>query len=105
MTIGVMVGALSLVAAGSWLLLLAAQWGVNERAEREHRYQRTLAQYLVKLRPGMTRDEVERYLHSRNIAFTQTCCVASYRGQKVSFDREGSDDLVKIGEEDPPGGC
>ncbi len=71
----------------------------HEAAERESGYHATLGQYTAELKPGMTREQVERYLKTNGKGFRQMCCVAIFKGEHVSFDREGYDDLVKIAEE------
>src|ERR1019366_491178 len=75
---------------------------VRERhkdAEREVNYQTLLARCTGELKPGMTREQVERHLQTGGTRFRQMCCVANFRGQHVSLVGAGWDDLVKIGEE------
>jgi hypothetical protein len=77
----------------------------HEAADRESGYQTVLAQYAVQLKPGMTREQVERYFQNNGKQFKQMCCVANFKGEYVSFDRAGYDDLVKIAEENVPFFC
>jgi len=77
----------------------------HEAAARESGYQTVLAQYAVELKPGMTREQVERHLQDNGKRFKQMCCVANFKGEYVSFDRAGYDDLVKIAEESVPFVC
>lgn len=77
----------------------------HEAAERESGYHKVLAQYTVELNPGMTREQVERHLQTNGKGFKQMCCVANFKGEYVSFDRAGYDDLVKIAEESVPFAC
>ena len=77
----------------------------HEAAERESGYQTVLAQYAVELKPGMTREQVERRLQTNGKGFKQMCCVANFKGEYVSFDRAGYDDLVKIAKESVPFFC
>jgi hypothetical protein len=81
----------------------------REAAKRESGYHSILSQYAVELKPGMTRDQVERYLQSNRKEFKQMCCVANFKGEVsypyVSFGDAGSDDLVKIAKESVPFVC
>jgi len=77
----------------------------RDAAARESGYQTVLAQYTVELKPGMTREQVERHLQNNGKGFKQMCCVANFKGEHVSFDRAGYDDLVKIAEESAPFVC
>jgi hypothetical protein len=53
----------------------------------------------------MTREQVERYLRTDGKSFRQMCCVANFKGEHVSLDRAGYDDLVKIAQESAPFVC
>jgi hypothetical protein len=77
----------------------------RKAAEREAGYQIVLAKYASDLKPGMNREQVERYLQSNGAQFRQMCCVANFRGEYVSLRGAGWDDLVKIGEESAPFIC
>ena len=68
-------------------LVIVCVFGVNhvveERAERRSqieyqlmlkRYRPALKEYSDALKPGTTRREVESYLRSRNLKFSQMCC-------------------------------
>jgi hypothetical protein len=77
----------------------------RQEAEREKGYEAVLAQYAVQLKPGMPREQVERYFQTNGKRFKQMCCVANFKGEHVSFDRAGYDDLVKIAEESAPFVC
>jgi|ERR1022692_741351 hypothetical protein len=74
--------------------LAAAIWAyrsASAKAKREAGYQAALQEYSNDLKPGLARQEVESYLRSRGVRFTQMCCV----GQP----RDAWADLVKVGEE------
>jgi hypothetical protein len=77
----------------------------HKAAEREVNYQIVLAKYSSSLKPGMTREQIERYLQNAQMRFRQMCCVASFRRQYVNAVGAGWDDLVKIGEESAPWFC
>jgi len=77
----------------------------HDAAEREIGYQTVQGQYAIELKPGATRDNVERHLQTKGKTFRQMCCVAILKSQYVSFDRAGYDDLVKIAEESAPFFC
>jgi len=74
-------------------------------AEREKGYQAVLAQYTVELKPGMTRQQVERRLQTNGKRFKQMCCVANFKGEHLGLDRSGYDDLIRIAEESAPFFC
>jgi hypothetical protein len=69
--------------------------------KREAAYRASLRSYTQVFRPGMTRKEVEDYLHGKNVEFGQTCCVDAMELSK----RHSWDDLIKIGREDAPWFC
>jgi hypothetical protein len=99
----VIITAIAVVVFSLWLVQ-----DVRERhkaAEREVSYQTVLAKYTGALKPGMTREQVERHLQTGGTRFGQMCCVANFRGQYVSGVGAGWDDLVKIGEESAPWFC
>jgi hypothetical protein len=77
----------------------------REQAERDSGYQIVLTGYAVVLKPGMTRDQVERYLQTNGKRFNQMCCVANFKGEHVNLDRAGYDDLLKIAGERVPFIC
>jgi hypothetical protein len=58
-------------------------------ARSEAQYHRRLNEFSMALKPGMKRSEVEAYLRSRNIEFSQMCC----SGAKLN----AMDDLVEVG--------
>ena len=60
--------ALSATAAG-------CAWRKQAQIRREVAYQAALCPYSDALKPGMTRKEVEDYLHSNNAQFQRMCCV------------------------------
>jgi hypothetical protein len=91
------VAAVAVIAISPWLVHYVREW--HEAAEREGGYHTVLAQYTVELKPGMTREQVERHLQTNGKRFKQMCCVANFKGEYVSFDRAGYDDLIKIAEE------
>lgn len=79
------VAAVAAIATSLWFV-----HGVRERheaAERESGYQTVLAQYAVELKPGMTREQVERYLKTNGRGFKHMCCVPNFKGEYVSSDR------------------
>jgi Na+-transporting NADH:ubiquinone oxidoreductase subunit NqrC len=82
------------------LLVLGIPYGrkTQARKKREAAYQTALLSYTQVLKPGMTRKEVEDYLHGRKVNFQQMCCVDA---TELS-NRHSWDDLTKIGKEDPP---
>lgn len=94
--IAALVLALLAVAAGT-------QHELEARAQRKRQasYELALRSYQQALKPGITRKEVESYLHKQKDAFDQTCCV----DPKESATRSSWDDIVKIGEEKPPSFC
>jgi hypothetical protein len=82
---------------------MGTRFAVKRRTaqKREAAYQLALSEYQQVLKPGMTRKEVETYLHSKNINFNHTCCIESSETAK----RHSWDDLVAIGQEDHPWFC
>jgi hypothetical protein len=82
---------------------MGTRLAVKKRAaqKREVAYHSVLSEYQGDLRPGMARKEVEDYLRSKKADFTQMCCVEPNDLAK----RHTWDDLVKIGEEEPPWFC
>jgi hypothetical protein len=92
----------ALIAFSLWLVQHVR--GSHKAAERERGYQNALTQYLVKMKPGMTREQVERHLHTDGKRVKQMCCVANGR-EGVTFVGTSYDDLVKIGEESAPWFC
>jgi hypothetical protein len=103
------VKALIIVAAGAAVAISLGfvQHVRNRRAEaeREKSYHTVLAQYAAELKPGMTREQVERHLHANGKRFKQMCCVANFKEEQVSFDRAGYDDFVTIATERAPFVC
>jgi hypothetical protein len=77
----------------------------RKAAEREARYQVVLDQYASNLKPGMNREQVERYLQTNGKRFRQMCCVADFRGVHASLVTGGWDDLIKIAGETTPWFC
>ena len=97
------VAAVAVIATGVWFVQFMRDR--HEQAKRESGYQTVLAEYTVELKSGMTREQVELYLQTNEKRFKQMCCVANFKGEYVSFDRAGYDDLVKIAEERAPFVC
>jgi hypothetical protein len=89
------VAAVAVIATSLWFV--QHERDRNEAAKREIGYQTVSAQYAAQLKPGMTREQVERHFTTNEKQFKQMCCVANFKGEYVSFDRAGYDDLVKIG--------
>jgi hypothetical protein len=92
----ILLSILVLVVVG--LLVLGIRHGLKRQArmKREAAYQIALNSYTQVLKPGMTRKEVEDYLHQKNVEFQRMCCVDAMELSK----RHSWDDLTKIGEED-----
>jgi len=91
-----------LSAAAIATLAIFAVHGLREAQEQRKRnatYEAVLRSYSQALKPGITREEVEDYLRQRNAAFRFMCCV-DFKSSKSVWD-----DLVKIGQEDPPFVC
>lgn len=70
------------------------------RQQREAGYQSILRSYNERFKPGVTRKEVEKYLHAESIPFRQMCCV-----EIVVPSKDVYDDLTKIGQEEKPWFC
>jgi hypothetical protein len=68
----------------------------ESKKKRDAAYEATVQAYSQKLKPGMTRVEVETYLRKQGTQFMQMCCV-----ERNSY----WDNLVKIGEEGHPWYC
>lgn len=80
-----------LVCTLSWNL-----WQAHKEKLREHRDQAILQSYSQQLKPGMTREQVESYLHLKGIQFGQICC----------FDEQSAyADIVKIDSRKAPWFC
>jgi hypothetical protein len=101
--VSMIVAAATLVSIGLWFAQHVRDR--HEAAKREAGYQTLLAQYAVYLKPGMNREQVERYLQTNGKKFRQMCCVASFRGEHADLRGAGWDDLVKIAEESVPFIC
>jgi MoaA/NifB/PqqE/SkfB family radical SAM enzyme len=101
--VSMIVAAAAVIAISLWFVQRVRDR--HEAAKRESGYQTVLAQYVAELKPGMTREQVERHLQTNGKGFKQMCCVANFKGEYVSFDRAGYDDLVKIAEESVPFVC
>ena len=66
------------------------------QSKREVAYKSALNSYSAALKPGMTRQDVENYLHAKAVGFQQMCCID---------ERSAFADLVKVGKEDAPWYC
>jgi hypothetical protein len=97
------IAAIALIGFSTWLVQHVRER--HKAAEREASYQTVLAKYMSELKPGTTREQVERHLQANGIRFRQMCCVANFRDQYVSLKGAGYDDLVKIGKESAPWFC
>lgn len=97
------VAAIALIVFSLWLVQNVRER--NKAAEREAYYHTVLAKYTSRLKPGMTREQVEQHLQTDGTRFRQMCCVANSRGEHVRIVGAGWDDLVKIGEESAPWFC
>ena len=71
-------------------------WGQSKQKKREAAYEAVLHSYTEVIKPGMTRKELEDYLHAKGTAFQQFCC----NDEKSVFS-----DLVRIGKEKHPWYC
>ena len=78
------------------LLVAPNALGQNAKQRREATYQSTLHAYSEDLKPGMTRKEVEDYLHAKSTPYVTMCCVD---------ERSAMADLVRIGKEKHPWYC
>jgi hypothetical protein len=78
------------------------RFAMKKRAaqRRDAAYQVALSKYQRAIRPGVTRKEVEDYLGMNNNKVIHMCCVDSRQTGRHTWD-----DLVKIGQEDPPWYC
>jgi hypothetical protein len=74
-------------------------WKKQAKQKREIGYQSALRSYSEVLKPGMTREEVENYLRTKNTEFRHMCCINGEIAKGVW------DDLTKVGEEDAPWYC
>ena len=80
-----------------WLVLLTVGLGIflsvalGQYVYKEVRYKNQINAFSDDLKPGMKRSDVESYLRSRNIQFSQMCC----SGAKLN----AMDDLVEVGHE------
>ena len=97
------IASIALIGSGIWLVQHVRER--HKAAEREASYQTVLAKYTSELKPGTSREQVERHLQTDGRRFRQMCCVENFRGQYVSLKGAGYDDLVKIGEERAPWFC
>lgn len=84
------------VAISSAAMVLSSHVRSEARTKREAEYQMALQSYSHDLKPGLTRKEVENYLHAKGAVFTQMCCIE---------ERTTYADLVKVGEESAPWYC
>ncbi len=97
------VAAIALIGFSIWLVQHVRER--HKAAEREASYQTVLAKYTGELKPGTSREQVERYLRTNGKGFKQMCCVANFKGEYVSLHGSGYDDLVRIAEESAPFFC
>jgi hypothetical protein len=72
----------------------------SAQEKRERMYRQIVESYSLLFTPGTTREQVEGYLHSRNIPIQHMCCVDFKAHSHDVFD-----DLVKIGQEKAPWFC
>lgn len=90
-----------LVIAGLLAWGVRRRWESVARSKREAAYQSDVRSVSQVLKPGMTRREVEDYLHAKKVTYMQECCVL----RTDSDSRHSMDDLAKIGEESAPWFC
>jgi hypothetical protein len=97
------IGLLILILVVATLTFFGVRYEMKIQAhkKREAAYQASLSSYTQVFRPGMTRKEVEDYLHKKNVEFRQMCCVDAMELSK----HHSWDDLIKIGREDAPWFC
>ena len=84
------------VAISSAAMVLSSHVRSEARTKREADYQAAVQAYSRALKPGLTRIEVENYLHAKAATLTQMCCIG---------ERSAYADLVKVGEEGAPWYC
>ena len=92
---------LVLVAIGLAALGVHRRSVMNAKKNRQATYEAKLRSFTQVLQPGMTRKQVEDYLHGKNVDVFKECCVEV----APSVIRHSYDDLVKIGQEDVPWYC
>jgi len=69
------IAAIALIGFSIWLVQHVR--GRHKAAEREASYQTVLAEYTGELKPGTSREQVERHLQTDRRRFRQMCCVAN----------------------------
>ena len=72
-------GVLALAAVGIWFAQHKRE--KDSAAKREAGYQRILGECKSKLKPGITRRELEQHFHVHGTHFKQMCCVARLTGR------------------------
>ncbi len=79
----------------------------QESRHDDAQYSSALSAFLRDLKPGVSRKEVEDYLHTRNLEFARACCAAtilnSYTPNRALMD--AYDDWVPLREEWRPWPC
>lgn len=68
---------------------------INAKQIREATYEAKLRSFTQVLEPGMTRKQVQDYLHTNNVTYSEGCCVVFDK----SVHRQSFDDWVKVGKE------
>lgn len=86
--------------AAAGIILYAARLLLQKRSQQQRavQYQNALRSYSEKFRAGMTRKEIENYLHAQDTPFIQMCCV-EHQAKWILTD------LTKIGHEPAPWYC
>jgi hypothetical protein len=79
------------------ILSSACIHSAEQARRRDEGYQAQLAWFSQVLKPGMTRKEVESYLHANGRELIQMCCMGRWKN--------AYDDLTKIGQEPHPWYC
>ena len=66
------------------------------RSKREAGYQSSLQRYSQNLKPGLSRQEVEKYIRAHGDSFIQMCCIVNPSAPA---------DLIGVGKEEAPWYC
>jgi len=100
-------GTLSAISTLYLLVGCAIRTPEQQTKHDDAHYSFVLSPYLRDLKPGVSRREVEDYLHTRNIEFRSGCCAAmefhSYDPNRPRAN--ASEDWVRLPDEKPPWPC
>lgn len=87
---------LGVIVAALCAMLVYSRVREMKKRERTERYEAERVKYAQALPPGLTRTQVEDYLRSHGVSFTQMCCM----------ERRGAfAEMVRLGEGDGPWYC